>query len=297
MVCSPRKGSCRRSVGRLTAKRGCGRVRRPASVLAVSCRCNPWPPARTTLPLTVKVPALASKPRHGGQRDRALRPAVGFDESHVSHRPVAVGAAARPRGPQDWPPDWSGTLDGVSRVAPPPQVARQSRLRRRPGPCPCSRQRPARACRCPRRSPRIAEPGGSQARRHLESAADQCLAAQRVPSGRTGTCATKRSTRPSISAGTNENANGLLRQFFPKGQDLSIYTPEDLARAEKLLNNRPRKVLSLNTPDRVFAHGLCVARTGRIHNLPARPTPDLLVRLQNRSCPARYRCKNAHVHR
>ena len=56
--------------------------------------------------------------------------------------------------------------------------------------------------------------------------------------------------------GTNENTNGLLRQFFPTGKDLSIYTPEDLARAEKLLNNRPRKILNWRTPDRVFAHGL-----------------------------------------
>ena len=56
--------------------------------------------------------------------------------------------------------------------------------------------------------------------------------------------------------GTNENTNGLLRQFFPKGKGLSIYTPKDLARAEKLLNNRPRKILNWRTPDRVFAHGL-----------------------------------------
>ena len=55
--------------------------------------------------------------------------------------------------------------------------------------------------------------------------------------------------------GTNENTNGLLRQFFPKGKTYR-YTPEDLARAEKLLNSRPRKILDWRTPGAVFAHGL-----------------------------------------
>lgn len=52
--------------------------------------------------------------------------------------------------------------------------------------------------------------------------------------------------------GTNENTNGLLRQYFPKGSNLRVYTPEDLAEAEYRLNSRPRKILDWQTPMEVF---------------------------------------------
>ncbi len=60
--------------------------------------------------------------------------------------------------------------------------------------------------------------------------------------------------------GTNENTNGLLRQYFPKGIDISIYSQERLNEVARMLNQRPRKTLNYETPAQRFSQ--CVACTG-----------------------------------
>lgn len=61
--------------------------------------------------------------------------------------------------------------------------------------------------------------------------------------------------------GTNENTNGLLRQFFPKGTDFTKITDFELQAAVKLINNRPRKRLNYHTPKEVFS-GKVAIRSG-----------------------------------
>ena len=56
--------------------------------------------------------------------------------------------------------------------------------------------------------------------------------------------------------GTNEHTNGLLRQFFPKGTDFARISHRQVARAEQLLNGRPRKRLGYRTPQEVLAKNM-----------------------------------------
>ena len=57
--------------------------------------------------------------------------------------------------------------------------------------------------------------------------------------------------------GTNENTNGLIRYYFPKGTDFATISDERISEVEKKLNTRPRKRLDYKTPQEVFNN--CVA--------------------------------------
>ncbi len=64
--------------------------------------------------------------------------------------------------------------------------------------------------------------------------------------------------------GTNENTNGLLRQYFPKGTDLGVHGAEDLAAVALALNARPRKTLAWRTPAEALDQFLLSAHTNRV---------------------------------
>lgn len=64
--------------------------------------------------------------------------------------------------------------------------------------------------------------------------------------------------------GSNENTNGLLRQYFPKGADLSAHSSDTVAAVAATLNARPRKTLGWKTPAEALDECLSQINTHRV---------------------------------
>ena len=75
--------------------------------------------------------------------------------------------------------------------------------------------------------------------------------------------------------GSNENTNGLLRQYFPKGTDLSIWNDEHLQQVAAELNDRPRLCLNDQTPAELCNDGNVRHTTDSQRSLESAPSPTV----------------------
>jgi IS30 family transposase len=66
---------------------------------------------------------------------------------------------------------------------------------------------------------------------------------------------------PPWQRGSNENTNGLLRQFLPKSTDLSIISQTELNEVERLINQRGRKTLGWKTPEEAMAEEIAAFKS------------------------------------
>ena len=97
--------------------------------------------------------------------------------------------------------------------------------------------------------------------------------------------------------GLNEHTNGLFRQYFPKGSDLSILSDADVQRVEDKLNSRPRKILGYQTPREIFFSAKKSARCTSLLN-GRRQMPRLnctAERDSKQSASAIQRARNARL--
>jgi transposase, IS30 family len=79
------------------------------------------------------------------------------------------------------------------------------------------------------------------------------MARHRELAALTGLCVYFADPHAPWQRGSNENTNGLVRQYLPKGTDLSVFSQAELDAIAARLNSRPRKTLGFATPDEVFS--------------------------------------------